>query len=158
MAMLMMNKIFERTWGARAGEKPASDYWERLIPAIKIQNPDFKFIAESYWDLEWDLQQQGFDFCYDKSLYDRMEHNNTENVRQHLLGEMSYQDKMIRFLENHDEPRAASIFNSQKEKMAAVIVSTLPGAKLLHEGQFEGFKTRVPVFLGRHIYPQAQPP
>ncbi len=155
MAMLMMNKIFERTWGARAGEKPASDYWERLIPAIKIQNPDFKFIAESYWDLEWDLQQQGFDFCYDKSLYDRMEHNNTENVRQHLLGEMSYQDKMIRFLENHDEPRAASIFNSQKEKMAAVIVSTLPGAKLLHEGQFEGFKTRVPVFLGRR--PVEQP-
>lgn len=149
MAMLMMNKIFERTWGVRAGGKPAGDYWETLIPAIKSKSPNFLFIAEAYWDLEWELQQQGFDFCYDKSLYDRMEHNNPENIRQHLLGDMSYQDKMIRFIENHDEPRAASTFNLQKEKMAAVIISTLPGAKLLHEGQFEGFKTKVPVFLGR---------
>ncbi len=155
MAMLMMNKIFERTWGVRAGGKPDGDYWETLIPAIKKQNPDFKFIAESYWDLEWELQQQGFDFCYDKSLYDRMEHGGPENIRQHLMGDMSYQDKMIRFIENHDEPRAAATFSSQKGKMAAVIIATLPGAKLMHDGQLDGFRTKVPVFLGRR--PAEQP-
>ncbi len=149
MAMLMMNNIFERTWIGRAGEKPYEDYWSALIPEIKGKFPGFLFIAEAYWELEWFLQQQGFDFCYDKKLYDRMEHGNAENVRMHLLADMPYQEKLIRFIENHDEPRAASTFHPGKQKMAAVLVATLPGAKLFYEGQFEGRKTRVPVFLRR---------
>ena len=55
----------------------------------------------------------------------------------------------MRFLENHDEPRAASAFAGAKEKAAAVVTSTLPGARMFHEGQFEGRKVRLPVFLGR---------
>ncbi|MGB2627521.1 MAG: alpha-amylase family glycosyl hydrolase [Candidatus Acidiferrum sp.] len=149
MAMLMLNDIFERTWGARAGEKPAWDYWSTVISAIKSRQPKFKFIAEAYWDLEWELQQQGFDFCYDKKLYDRMEHGDPESVRQHLLGDSRYQEKMVRFIENHDEPRAAATFSSAKGRAAAVASLTLMGAKLLHEGQFEGRKVRLPVFLGR---------
>jgi len=149
MAMLMLNNIFERTWGARAGARPASDYWTTVIPAIKGKHSGFRFIAEAYWDLEWELQQQGFDHCYDKKLYDRMEHGDAENVRQHLLADSSYQQKMIRFIENHDEPRAAATFPSGKGRAAAVAILTLPGARLLHEGQFEGRKVRLPVFLGR---------
>ncbi|SPE23893.1 Alpha amylase, catalytic region (fragment) [Candidatus Sulfopaludibacter sp. SbA3] len=72
MAMLLENPIFERTWGARAGERPATEYWAEVIPAMKRSYPDFLFMAEAYWDREWDLQQQGFDFCYDKRLYDRL--------------------------------------------------------------------------------------
>jgi hypothetical protein len=30
------------------------------------------FLAEAYWDLEWSLLQQGFDYCYDKRLFDRL--------------------------------------------------------------------------------------
>jgi glycosidase len=149
MAMLMMNNIFERTWAGRVGENPSDDYWPALIREIKGKFPGFLFIAEAYWDLEWFLQQQGFDFCYDKKLYDRMERDGAGEVRQHLLADMPYQDKLIRFIENHDEPRAASSFSQEKEKMAAVIFLTLPGAKLFHEGQFEGRKVRMPVFLGR---------
>lgn len=66
MAMLLLNAIVERTWGSRAGQQPATEYWADLIPAIKAAHPDFLFIAEAYWDLEWELQQKGFDFCYDK--------------------------------------------------------------------------------------------
>jgi len=149
MAMLLLNNIFERTWGARAGEKPVNDYWTTVIPPIKAGRSDFKFIAEVYWDLEWELQQQGFDFCYDKKLYDRMEHADPESVRQHLLADLSYQEKMVRFIENHDEPRAAATFSAGKGRAAAVAILTLMGAKLLHEGQFEGRKVRLPVFLGR---------
>ena len=149
MAMLLLNNIFERTWGLRAGAKPATEYWPEIIPAIKRKNPDFKFIAEAYWDLEWELQQQGFDFCYDKKLYDRMEHGDAENVRLHLLADLPYQEGMVRFIENHDEPRAAATFPDGKGRAAAVAILTLTGAKLLHEGQFEGMKTRLPVFLGR---------
>ncbi len=149
MAMLMLNKIFERTWGARAGVRPANDYWTTIIPAIKGRHREFRFIAEAYWDLEWELQQQGFDFCYDKKLYDRMEHGDPESVRQHLLADRAYQQGMVRFIENHDEPRAAATFPDGKGRAAALAILTLPGARLLHEGQFEGRKVRLPVFLGR---------
>ncbi len=149
MAMLVLNAIFERTWGERAGFKPANDYWTTMIPAIKGRHPEFRFIAEAYWDLEWELQQQGFDFCYDKKLYDRMEHGPAENVRLHLLAERAYQEGIVRFIENHDEPRAAATFPDEKNHAAAVAILTLPGARLLHEGQFEGWRVRLPVFLGR---------
>jgi glycosidase len=149
MAMLMLNNIFERTWGTPAGARPAEDYWPTLIPAIKAKWPEFRFIAEAYWDLEWELQQQGFDYCYDKKLYDRMEHGAAENVRLHLLADSSYQQRMVRFIENHDEPRAAATFPDGQGLATAVAILTLPGAKLLHEGQFEGFKVRLPVFLAR---------
>ena len=149
MAMLMLNNIFEGTWRDRAGTKPSKDYWTTVIPAIKAKWPEFRFIAEAYWDLEWELQQQGFDFCYDKKLYDRMEHGDAESVRLHLLADSSYQQKMVRFIENHDEPRAASAFADGKARAAAVAILTLTGARLLHEGQFEGRKVRLPVFLGR---------
>lgn len=149
MAMLMMSDVFERTWGARAGVRPTEDYWPSLIPAVRSHHPDFQFLAEAYWDLEWALQQQGFNYCYDKKLYDRMEHGDAENIRLHLLADMTYQHGLVRFLENHDEPRAAAIFAAEKTRAAAVTLLTLPGAKLLHEGQFEGRRVRLPVFLGR---------
>lgn len=149
MAMLMMNDVFEKTWGARAGVNPVNDYWTTVIPAIKARWPEFIFMAEAYWDLEWALQHQGFNFCYDKKLYDRMEHGAAESVRLHLLADLPYQAGMIRFIENHDEPRAAATFPDGTGRAAAVAILTLPGARLLHEGQFEGLKVRLPVFLGR---------
>lgn len=149
MAMLLLNRIFARTWEARAGSEPDSDYWSTIIPAIKTKYREFRFIAEAYWDLEWELQQQGFDHCYDKKLYDRMEHGDAESVRLHLLADSAYQRGMVRFIENHDEPRAAATFSDEKGRAAAVAILTLAGARLLHEGQFEGRKVRLPVFLGR---------
>jgi Alpha amylase, catalytic domain len=149
MAMLLLNQVFERTWGPRAGARPADDFWRMIIPAIKGRQPEFRFIAEAYWDLEWELQQQGFDGCYDKKLYDRLEHGNVEGVREHLLADAAYQQGMVRFIENHDEPRAATAFRDPKGRAAALAVLTLPGYKLLHEGQFEGRRVRLPVFLGR---------
>lgn len=149
MAMLLLNSIFERTWGSRAGLKPATEYWADLIAAIKSSRAEFLFIAEAYWDREWELQQQGFDFCYDKRLYDRLAHGNAESVRAHLSAPVDYQSKLLRFIENHDEQRAAAAFSFDKERAAALAMATLPGARLLHEGQLEGRQIRVPVFLRR---------
>lgn len=149
MAMLFLNSIFERTWGGRAGLRPATEYWVDVISAAKSRHPNFLFIAEAYWDLEWELQQLGFDFCYDKKLYDRLEHGNVESIRLHLCADLSYQSKLVRFIENHDEPRAAATFSPAKERVAALAVATLPGTKLFHEGQLEGRKVRPPVFLAR---------
>jgi hypothetical protein len=149
MAMLPMNAVFAKTWGPRAGPEPPQEFWPEVIGAVRRDHPSFLFMAEAYWDLEWQLQQQGFDFCYDKRLYDRLEQGNAESVRLHLHAERSYQDRLIRFIENHDERRAATAFPAQRSRAAAVTVSTIPGARLFHEGQFEGRRIRLPVFLGR---------
>ena len=149
MAMLVLNSVFERTWGSRVGPAPPTEYWTDVITAAKTHHPGFLFIAEAYWDLEWQLQQLGFDFCYDKKLYDRLEHGPTETVRLHLTADMAYQSKLLRFIENHDESRAAAAFSPAKEQALAVTTFTLPGARLYYEGQLEGRKVRPPVFLGR---------
>ncbi len=149
MAMLLMNKVFAQTWAGRAGPAPATEYWPTVIDAVKKQHPRFLFIAEAYWDLEWELQQQGFDLCYDKRLYDRLAHDQPEGIRLHLCGDLRYQEKLLRFIENHDEPRVAAAFPPAKARAAAVTMATIPGAKLFHEGQFEGRRIKVPTFLGR---------
>jgi hypothetical protein len=149
MAMLFLNSVFERTWSGRAGQRPTTEYWSDVVSAVKCNHPSFLFVAEAYWDLEWELQQQGFDFCYDKRLYDRLKHSNAESIRLHLSGDFAYEGKLLRFIENHDEPRAAASFPPAKQRAAALTIATLPGLKLFHEGQFEGRKVRLPVFLGR---------
>jgi hypothetical protein len=150
MAMLVLNEIFQHTWGSRAGSAPATEYWTEIISAVDSNYPAFLFIAEAYWDKEWQLQQLGFDVCYDKKLYDRLAYGDAVDLRLHLTADQSYQDKLVRFIENHDEPRAAAVFSPDEQQAAAVIAATLPGMKLFHEGQFEGRKVRLPVFLRRH--------
>jgi glycosidase len=149
MAMLVMNDVFGRTWGERAGSRPAEDYWATVIPAVRERRPGFVFAAEAYWDLEYPLQQQGFDYCYDKRLYDRLEHESAESVNGHLSGDPAYFDRLVRFLENHDEPRAATTFPPEKHRAAAVLTLSQTGARLVHEGQLEGRRVRLPVFLAR---------
>lgn len=149
MAMLVVNKIFQATWGVKAGPFPDGDFWKMVIPAVKAICPEFLFIAEVYWDMEWELQQEGFDYCYDKRLYDRLRDAGAPEIIAHLRADARYQERLIRFIENHDEHRAAASFPGEQAKAAAIAALTLPGAKLLYEGQFSGYQVKLPVFLNR---------
>ena len=149
MAMLMTNQVFAKTWGSRAGREPAEEFWPTVIGDLRGRHPDTVLVAEAYWDMEWELQQQGFDFCYDKRLYDRIIEQDASAVRDHLRADLSYQSRLVRFLENHDEPRIAARLPAETARAAAVAVATLPGATLWHEGQFHGRRVRPPVFLSR---------
>jgi glycosidase len=144
MAMLILPEVFERTWGRRA-----QPFWPVAIKTIHEKAQDFIFMAEVYWDMEWDLQQLGFDYAYDKRLYDRLCEGNARSVREHFYAGLDYQDKLTRFLENHDEPRAAFTFGSDKHKAAAVITYLSPGLRFFHQGQFEGRKKRISPHLVR---------
>lgn len=144
MAMLVTNGVFARTWGRTP---PGQDFWPEVIGGLRADHPETVLIAEAYWDMEWPLQQQGFDFCYDKRLYDRLIAGG--DVRAHLRADPGYQAGLVRFLENHDEPRVAGELGRDAAKAAAVVVATLPGATLWHEGQFDGRRVRPPVFLAR---------
>ncbi|HZM34766.1 MAG TPA: alpha-amylase family glycosyl hydrolase [Burkholderiales bacterium] len=144
MAMLVLPKVFQRTW-----DIATAPFWPRATAAIRVQEPGFLFIAEVYWDLEWTLQQQGFDYTYDKRLYDRLEQRAARPVREHLLAGLDFQDHLARFLENHDEPRAATTFAPDVHRAAAVITFLTPGLRFFHQGQREGRKVRISMHLAR---------
>jgi len=144
MAMLVLPEVFQRTWGISA---PA--FWPRAAAAVRSEVPGFLFLAEVYWDLEWTLQQQGFDYTYDKRLYDRLVHGPARPAREHLLAGLDFQDHLARFLENHDEPRAAATFALDVHQVAAVITFLTPGLRFFHQGQREGKRVRIPTHLGR---------
>ena len=133
MAMLVLPDVFERTWGQRA---PL--FWPTATQRVRERVPGFIFMAEVYWDLEWTLQQQGFDYAYDKRLYDRLREQHARPVREHFHAGLDYQNKLARFLENHDEPRAAATFPPGVHEAAAVITFLSPGLRFFHQGQFEG--------------------
>ncbi len=144
MAMLVLPDVFERTWGRRA---PL--FWPNATQRVRERVAGFTFMAEVYWDLEWTLQQQGFDYAYDKRLYDRLREHHARPVREHFRAGLDYQDKLARFLENHDEPRAAATFSPEAHQAAAVITFLSPGLRFFHQGQFEGRKKRISPHLGR---------
>jgi glycosidase len=144
MAMLVLPDVFERTWGQRA---PL--FWPAATHRVRERVPDFCFMAEVYWDLEWTLQQQGFDYTYDKRLYDRLRDRHARPVREHFHAGLDYQDKMARFLENHDEPRAAAAFPPGVHEAAAVVTFLAPGLRFFHDGQFRGRQKRISPHLCR---------
>jgi hypothetical protein len=99
--------------------------------------------------MEWTLQQLGFDYTYDKRLYDRLTEGHAKAVREHFYADPGYQDKLTRFLENHDEARAATTFEQKMHEAAAVITFLSPGCRFFHQGQFEGRKKRISPHLVR---------
>lgn len=151
MAMLMMNTIFKDTWNDRVGDIPSDEYWPAIITSVHQANPIFLFLAEVYWSKQQDLLDQGFDLCYDKDLYDYLIGGSVHTIKKHLEMPVSFQQHLLRFLENHDEERAAHVFSLSKQCAAAVIIATLPGAHLYYDGQREGRQVKVPVHLGRRV-------
>jgi glycosidase len=154
MAMLVLPDVFLRTWGERSrpadGSPPADEpFWPYATQGVRRHWPKFTFMAEAYWDLEWTLQQQGFDYTYDKRLYDRLHGRDAKAVRDHLHADSDYQSHSVRFLENHDEPRAASAFESSVHKAAAVIGLLAPGLRFVHDGQATGRRFRASNHLRR---------
>jgi len=144
MAMLVLPEVFERTWGRRA-----PPFWPEATRRVREKMSGFRFMAEVYWDLEWTMQQQGFDYAYDKRLYDRLREGHARPVREHLGAGLDYQIRLARFLENHDEPRAATAFAADVHKAAAIVTFLSPGLRFFHQGQLEGRTRRISPHLVR---------
>lgn len=160
MAMLVLNQVFSQTWPGERGEAPmpADEFWPEAISAARKVQPNFLFLAEAYWGLEPRLQALGFDFAYDKTLYDLLISHNGSDVQRYLLGARPHSLAAgAHFLENHDEPRIASLFPWAKQNAAAVVILGLAGLRFLHEGQLLGWKRRVPVQLIRRAAEPVDP-
>lgn len=142
MAMLVLSDIFQRTWAhlPQLGEAAEGEFWEEAIGRVRRKYPQFLFLAEAYWGMEERLCGAGFDYAYDKTLYDRLVHDDAVGASAHILGMGSMNARRAHFLENHDEPRVASLIGADRMKSALVAGFALPGMRFLHDGQREGFR------------------
>jgi len=144
MAMLVLPDVFENTWGTSPDL-----FWPKATARVRQRHPDFQFMAEVYWDRESTLLEQGFDYAYDKRLYDRLREGHARPVREHFEAGLDHQNKLARFLENHDEPRAAATFSLDVHVATAVTTFLSPGLRFFHQGQLQGARSRISPHLVR---------
>ena len=164
MAMLILADIFEKTWQhmpvtpePRKGGT-TNEFWSSAVASVKEAHPGFLFLAEAYWGLEGKLQSLGFDYTYDKELYDLLTTRNSQGPQSYLLSKSrEFISRSAHFLENHDEPRIASILNPAEHRAAALLILGLPGMRLLYQGQLAGATIKNPVQLLRRQAEEAKP-
>ena len=150
MAMLVLSDVFESTWANLPVAEPGleGDFWVEAIPAVKSKWPGSLFLAEAYWGLESRLQSLGFDFTYDKQLFDDLIWGNGVWAQRRVLeAQPGFVASSAHFIENHDERRVAEALDLPRHRAAALVVLGLPGLRLLHEGQLTGARLKLPVQL-----------
>ena len=158
MAMLTLNKVHRDTWWEFiGGNLPKEEFWSAALQKVREAHPDFKFIAEVYWGLEWEIQELGFDYTYDKILYDRLRFSNSENIKGHLGAEHLFQMRSIRFTANHDEEESLKAFGREKSLAASTIIATLPGARMIYLFQMMGHPVRVPIQYVKDFFKEDEP-
>lgn len=150
MAMLVLKESFRRLWypllsDSSFDQMMPGEFWDQAIAAVKEVNPNFKFIAEAYWDKEQELRTLGFDLCYEKKLYDGLVRHDLGLVLERLHRDSDALNGSLYFIENHDEPRAASVFGESDNLAALALILSIPGSVLIHEGQMDGKHERLPV-------------
>ena len=151
MAMLLLREQIKQQWYPRKSwdwfnQRMPDEFWRGAIAETRRVNPEFVFIAEAYWGKEPYLQELGFDFTYNKTLYDRLAGRGWDALVDYL--EMTSREFLFRslhFIENHDEDRAQHVFGPEMHRQVAALVVTLPGAPLIHQGQMEGRREKLPV-------------
>ena len=116
---------------------------------MRAAHPSFVFLAEAYWGTERRLHHLGFDYTYDKPLYDHLTEGRAAEVNAWLGEGGGRQRRAVRFIENHDEDRAAQRFPLDLHRVAALLALSLPGVRLWHHGQLEGARRKAPVQLQR---------
>jgi len=131
------------------------EFWNWVIPELKKVKPSLVFIGEAYDPTAYELYltKGKFDYLYDKvGLYDGLkrlmrneEHAKTADI-DHVwqVESATFGNKMLRFLENHDEERIASkafAANPWLAVPAMVVSATLSGGPvMLYSGQELGEK------------------
>jgi hypothetical protein len=108
------------------------------------------FMAEAYWGREGLLQRLGVDYTYNKFLYeyfmDPEKGHSSRDFMDYLANRgrapLDYLRRSVYWLENHDDPRTvrvARILGRERLMSAIVLLTTIPGKVLIHNGQMEGW-------------------
>lgn len=164
MAMLQCPSVFQQTWATHLEPQgfdfaclfePDKLFWPAAIAAARAVNKDFLLVGEVYWGREYDLQQYGFDYTLDKVAYEQLQEGRADDFRQHLArDDAAFLLHSARYLETHEEKRASEVFSDEHEEAgtyrhfaAAIAAYTLPGMRLFNDGQLQGRKLQIPLFL-----------
>ena len=127
------------------------EFWQWALPKVKEQYPHVIFIAEIYTPaLYKGYLDAGFDYLYDKvGMYDYLRAVTSKNypaegISQQWQQTNDIRDRMLYFLENHDEQRIASGFFCGRGMCAqpAMIVAATLGTNpvMVYAGQELGEK------------------
>jgi glycosidase len=126
------------------------EFWNWVIPQLKAVNPEIVFIAEIYNPDQYEnyIRTGHFDYLYDKVLlYDTLRllvngQRSTADIPAIQQRLERINDRMVHFLENHDEQRIASRFfagDPWKAAPAMVVSATIDrGPVMIYFGQEVG--------------------
>lgn len=154
-AIMVANDYFESTWKKELEywnyTRPSTEFWSMAIEEVKKLYPNTVFFAEVFENYLGDMLSQGFDYVYDKDLLIHLSKGNVDVVRGYVYSTQEIGETMGRFIENHDDNRAASFFKNSTTitNAAALITYTSPGMKFLFQDFQYGFKNRLDVHLRR---------
>ncbi len=133
-----------------AGLVPA-DFWEWVIPQLRKRKSDFYLLAE--WESP-DLHRVGFNSTYDWSTLRLLRQVFAGETKIDLLADWiltksaiyPHNSLPLRFLENHDLPRARRLFSGEQLFAAMTLLFSLHGLPLLYNGQEIGTTHRPSLF------------
>ena len=128
-----------------------TEFWKWSIPNVREKYPEILFIAEIYdVGLYREFINVGFDYLYDKvNLYDTLQGIQCSQVSAAQITNCwqavdGIGDKMLNFLENHDEQRFASMQfagNADLVTPSLIVSSTISnGPVMIYMGQELGEK------------------
>ncbi len=131
------------------GKGPPHDWWKELRRELKKVRPDFLLLGEvwdnvetiyGYFDGEYDMQ---FDYPIYYDLLRLLNERDKTPLRSTVTKEKQQfpaQAQLLRFLNNHDNDRILSALqgNLQRNKLAALILFSLPGTPMIYYGEEVG--------------------
>ncbi len=127
------------------------DFWMTALKRLQRLKPDVLMLAEGEHPR---LHLKGFHLTYAwntrRTLYRIIKQNASAEQLLMTLEREQYRypqgARRMRFIENHDEERAVSLFGRQASQTAAVLCFTLPGIPMLYAGQEIGVSIKPSLF------------
>lgn len=137
-------------WGVNDTRPSGPAFWQKFRNTLKSIKPDALLLGEAQSDnLNYfnDKFDSGYDWPWYNMLNSVMSHSAKISSLDSLVAWYKGPNYLpyarpFRFLENHDEARFISVFNSAQTKLAASILLTSPGLPLIYAGQETGEATQ----------------
>jgi hypothetical protein len=160
MAYLLLNDLFAAAWQNElqswGWNRPSNEFWATALSILKQKYPQTIMMAEVYGGYEPTLQSLGFDYTYDKTVYDKLSSSDLDGLRAWLsqshgqYSNVEYLSQCSHFTSNHDQPRAVSNFgNWWQADAAALLTFTLPGLRFYWMWEENGFSSQIDIHLRR---------
>jgi len=130
-------------WGV---EERNSQFWQEWRKSVRSVNPDAYLLAEAS-SADTTFYKKRFDSAYDWDLRNLMigvlnGSKTLGDMNRQAMHSYSPFARPFRFIENHDETRATSMFDANRSLLMHTVVFTLNGIPLIYSGGEVGESTQ----------------